>query len=159
MLLIFFESFVSILRGRFLILLQQTLTVLTIVTFRFWMAHCCRVDIGRSEINAHVSTSSTDFLLMRTPVKAPYTRSAEQEGRQKSAELLVREETGSPNDYYRSLLLFLNILYKETEIYFCNNQIDKAHFRLRMVLSLLTIKPAVNLPNAGKVGYGPEKQT
>ena len=77
-----------------------------------------------------------------------------QKGGQKSAELLVREETGSPNDYYRSLLLFPNILYKETEIYFCNNQIDKAHFRLRMVLSLLTIKPAVNLPNSGKAGYG-----
>ena len=41
-----------------------------------------------------------------------------QKGRQKSAELIVREEIGSRNDYYRSLLLFPNMLYKETEMYF-----------------------------------------
>ena len=49
---------------------------------------------------------------------------------------------------------FLISSTKKPGIYFCKNQTDKAHFRLRMVVSLLTIKPAVNLPNAGKAGYG-----
>ena len=49
---------------------------------------------------------------------------------------------------------FLISSTKKQKYIFCKNQTDKAHFRLRMVVSLLTIKPAVNLPNAGKAGYG-----
>ena len=49
---------------------------------------------------------------------------------------------------------FLICSTKKQKYIFCKNQTDKAHFRLRMVVSLLMIKPAVNLPNAGKVGYG-----
>ena len=49
---------------------------------------------------------------------------------------------------------FLISSTKKQRYIFCKNQTDKAHFRLRMVVSLLTIKPAVNLPNAGKASYG-----
>ena len=48
---------------------------------------------------------------------------------------------------------FLISSTKKQRYIFCKNQTDKAHFRLRMV-SLLTIKPAVNLPTAGKASYG-----
>ena len=49
---------------------------------------------------------------------------------------------------------FLISSTKKQRYIFCKNQTDKAHFRLRMVVSLLTIKLAVNLPNAGKASYG-----
>ena len=138
MLLIFFESFVSILRGRFLILLQQTLTVLTIVTFRFWMAHYCRVDIGRSEINAHIRL----FRYMRTPVKHHTLKvnRARKAGRSPQNWLFGRRLVHQMI-ITEVCCYFLISSTKKQRYIFCKNQTDKAHFRLRMVSHCLRSNP------------------
>ena len=91
---------------------------------------------------------------MRTPVKTSYiVRRARKAGRSPQNWLFERR-------LFHQMIItevccyFLISSTKKQRYIFCKNQTDKAHFRLRMVLSLLTIKPAVNLPNSGKAGYG-----